>query len=623
MKKEVVVIESGKGRGKFELLDAALKEVQFPAFIEEVRGRTGKQKDQFEVLIKPNLAMFFKDAVTITDPQLVEYLVDYLNDLGYSKVLLGEAQNAFFKWLKNREIPNIAKAAGYRLETPKGRKYAFIDLADEKEADGPTTEYSMSERPISNCWIKADFRINFAKNKTHEQYAYTLCLKNLLGVLPEKDKHLHYHSRLKAFDVCLELNHDYPAHFNIIDAFVSSHGNAGAQVATPIKTETIIAGEDAILVDWAGALKMGLDPYLSPLNKKALDLIGRPDKYRVIGNLAPYEGWRNVHPLIADSLLRLDEAETVRRFLWPGSFTNDSRLFPWKTKKAEWVNKLMSPMWARTDKNLLCRWIFILVNYFLVLGYFLNRALNSVIFKKRLMQKNLPINLHEDKFRYKDYEGLPETVRPLEEFAQSLPENGRSRHAFVDNAILYGLERDVDVAFDDFVAKVDICSAVTKMKDYLGGRTIQKRCDKGNCIHQLERTVFLPQPNLFALLNGVDIDITKIEKIEYGESFRKLIWKTVLSDNHTGIYDNGTVTFERYNSRTRIRVMAHQRFLRPLALRWLRLDLWPGLRRLIMLSIYHRFFNKTINNYCAAAKGKYKRIGRSWEDAFPAEPKGG
>ena len=49
--------------------------------------------------------MFFKDTVTITDPELVEHLVDRLAlSPGYSKVVIGDAQNTFFKRLHNREI---------------------------------------------------------------------------------------------------------------------------------------------------------------------------------------------------------------------------------------------------------------------------------------------------------------------------------------------------------------------------------------------------------------------------------------------------------------------------------------------------------------------------------------
>jgi hypothetical protein len=151
------------------------------------------------------------------------------------------------------------------------------------------------------------------------------------------------------------------------------------------------------------------------------------------------------------------------------------------------------------------------------------------------------------------------------------------------------------------------------MKDYVGGHTVKKKSQNGRCIYQLERTVFFPQPNVFVFLNDKDIDVTKIEKINYDIGSQKLFWKTVLSDNGTGVYDEGMVAFERHNYRTRIRLMAHQRFLYPWALSWARMDLWPGLRRVIMLHIYRKFFEKTIDNYCAVAEDKYKRIGSPWE----------
>jgi len=618
MDKEVVVIESGKKRSKFDLLDAALKEVQFVNLLETVRKKSEKSENELQIVIKPNLAMFFKDRITVTDPELVEHLVDRLHDLGYTNVVVGDALNSFFKWLENWEILKIARAAGYRFNTPKGRKYDVIDLAHEddlkklKKCHFPR-EYSLSGIHISKAWQEADFRINFAKNKTHEEYLYTLCLKNLLGAIPGKDKHLYYHCCLKVWDVCLELYQHFPVHFNIIDAYVSSHGNTGAQMPNPIKTETIIAGSNAILVDWVGATKMGIDPYLSPLNRKALTYVGLPDNYRIIGSLTPYEGWKNVHPLISDSFFRLDEAESIRRILWPASFLNDSQLFPWTKKRYKWVNKSLSPFWALIDRSRFLLWVFISFNYLLVLLFFMNRAWRTILNKKKLRRKEPPINVARNQFKEQDYKRLPEFMRPFEEITDALPRNNGSCHTFVDGGILYYLERDVEFSFEEFIDKVDICKAVTLMNDYIGGRTVQIKFDsKKRCIHQLERTVFLPQPNLFVLLNGSDIDVTKIEWITYGRGFHKIIWKTVLSDNKSGIYDEGAVTFARLNCRTRIRIMVHQRFAYPPVISWIRLDLFPGLRRLFVVPTYRRFFKKTIDNYCSVAKGKYEAIGRPW-----------
>ncbi|MFC1822092.1 DUF362 domain-containing protein [Thermodesulfobacteriota bacterium] len=616
MSQDVVVIESGEGRSKSKLLDAALEEVQFDKLLEAVRCKSGKPKSEFRIIIKPNLAMFFKDKITVTDPELVEYLVDRLHDLGYPGVILGEAQNVFDQWLENRGIPYIAEAAGYRFKTPKKREYKIIDLACEDDLrDYRFPEaYSLSGMPISKYWQEADFRINFAKNKTHEQYLYSLCLKNLLGAIPKKDKHLYYHCRLKVSDVCCELYQQFPVHFNIIDAYQSNHGKVGSRVPNPIKTETIIAGADAILVDWVGAIKMGIDPYLSPLNRKALEGIRSPEKCKVIGSLTPYRGWKNAHPIIADLFFRLDETSTRKRLFWPSSFIVDNRLFPWKKKRFKWFNSLVSllsgagivlhPFFFR---------IILMITYCRLFFSFMKRSWRTIFNKKQLRRKELPLNLKRNQYRDEDYEELPEFIRPMEEIIEAIPKRKASCHTFEKGGILYYMERDLDFPFDEFVSKVDIGKSLTYMKDYIGGRAVQEKHDaEGRCIHQLERTVFLPQPNLLMLFNGKEIDISKIEWINYKEGRHKIIWKTDFSDNKSATFDTGVMTFERLNCRTRIKILAHQSFFMPRILNWIRLNRPLGLRRLLMIFVYRRYFNETIDNYCSVATGKFEPIGRKW-----------
>ena len=69
--------------------------------------------------------------------------------------------------------------------------------------------------------------------------------------------------------------------------------------------ETLIAGTDPVLTDWAAAAKMNVDPYRSPINARALATLGLPAPHELTGDLAPYEGWRNVHPLVSDSTVRV------------------------------------------------------------------------------------------------------------------------------------------------------------------------------------------------------------------------------------------------------------------------------------------------------------------------------
>ena len=164
----------------------------------------------------------------------------------------------------------------------------------------------------------------------------------------------------------------------------------------------------------------------------------------------------------------------------------------------------------------------------------------------------LPVNLCLNTLKKEEFDALPGFFRPLEEIAAALPKKNGSCHTFIDQGIVLYLERDVDYNFDDFVNKVDICKAITYMYDYMGGHTVQLPGGQGaRCIHQVERTVFLPQPNYFVLFLGDPIDVTKLERIEYRQDVHKFIWRTVLSDNHSAIYDDGAVVFEKVEGRRR------------------------------------------------------------------------
>ena len=50
------------------------------------------------------------------------------------------------------------------------------------------------------------------------------------------------------------------------------------------------------------------------------------------------------------------------------------------------------------------------------------------------------------------------------------------------------------------------------MNDYAGGRALATaRDERGRVTRQIERNLYLPQPNYTALGGGVTIDVTKIE----------------------------------------------------------------------------------------------------------------
>jgi len=311
---------------KFRALDRVLETTNFFEILEEKWRTSGKEKKDFIIALKANFMMTYNraDETTYTDPELVEYLFDKLHDHGYTDLALVESRNSYGLYFENREVAKVAEYIGYRL-----KNYRVCDLTLEKEEHdygGP-----LGRHYVGRTWRDADFRISFAKNKTHSFCYYTLTLKNIYGTLPLENKLLEYHKK-KEFDwPTIETLKHFPVHFGFIDAFISADGPMGVvSDVKPNLTKTIIGGEKLVAVDWGGASKMGLDPLKSRFMKIAVREFGNPeDKIELTGDNTPYKPWKNVGPFLAD-ILALAEEWWIFTHSFASTFIFAERYFPRK-----------------------------------------------------------------------------------------------------------------------------------------------------------------------------------------------------------------------------------------------------------------------------------------------------
>lgn len=293
---------------KFNALDQVLKVTDFYDIVERKREISGKEKKDFLIAVKPNFMMTYNkiDVSTYTDPELVEHLLNELHKKGYTKLALVESRNTYGLYFQKRKVKEVAKYVGYQ-----GKNYGIHDLTDESEKfyyGGP-----LGCHFVGKTWHDADFRISFAKNKTHSFCYYTLTLKNIYGTLPLENKLLEYHKK-KEFDwPTIETLKHFPVHYGIIDAFISADGPMGViSDVKPNETKTLIGGEKIVAVDWVGAEKMGLNPLKSRFMKIAVREFGSPEgKIELMGDNTPYHPWKNVHPLLVDILALAEEWWTL------------------------------------------------------------------------------------------------------------------------------------------------------------------------------------------------------------------------------------------------------------------------------------------------------------------------
>ena len=617
-----VSITQDLGAQPRSLLERALDDAGFWTQIAQTRRALGQRRDRFRIIIKPDLD--FYDALTPggTDPALVEHLIDLLHDRGFPNVAVADGRNDPDFWLHNRQPLIVPDLVGYRFATAKGRAYDVVDLQSAFPAVDPSARGSSTA--ISKHWSDASYRINFAKNKTHEDCVFALCVHNLAGVAAAKDVNGKPRRRM-APDDCLEILRRAPPHFNIIDAFVSCHGGAGHRAPRPMATHAFIASTDALLADWAGAAKMGVDPYASPVNAASLRNIGLPAPYEIDGDLAPYPLWRNVHPLIAHSARLRNHSDALGQIAAAWFQSVDRERFPLKDFHNDRINSFVSPLMTRLDENPRSFWAVVLMNYAIARIDSAILAQYTMFSKDKLRRRAAPLTLDPADYDRADYDAIPDYLRPYEQLLESSPANKmglRWRH--VDGSILFSCSHVFPISYESFSGAVDITRAIQYMNDYIGGSTVAVRRDsRRRVVHQAERNLYLQQPNWMVLFGGEIIDVEKLETISYRKDWQTIYWRTVRSPNDSARYDDGSVSFIRTRaSQTTVKIFSRQQFALPLFFNVFDFNLAPGIRDPIIESAYTTFFAGTIANLQAAYDGRDFRIGQDAVETHDPEQAG-
>ncbi|UCH08352.1 MAG: DUF362 domain-containing protein [Deltaproteobacteria bacterium] len=319
-----------KGEDKFDVLSKVLEKSGFFEILDRRLQDTGKPKEDFSVVIKPNFMFMHskKDISTYTDPELVEALVDTIVERGFPNISLVESQSTYGNYYNNREVIKVSEYIGYSTT----KNYRIVDLTEEMVP----YDYGgrLGQHFVGPTWKDADFRISFAKNKTHVFCNYTLTLKNIYGTLPMQNKLKEYHTKREYDWPTIETMKHFPVHFGLIDAISSGDGPLGVITdPKPNNTKTIIGGENLIAVDWVGAKKMGIDPDdpgVGRFLQLAVEAFGRPE-IDWVGDKSVYDPWENVSEAFIKSLDIIEEAYAIRDW-WFSSLTAMDEYFSFKKK---------------------------------------------------------------------------------------------------------------------------------------------------------------------------------------------------------------------------------------------------------------------------------------------------
>lgn len=317
---------------KFQRLDRALEISGFYENVERKWRESGKPKDDFVIVIKPNVMMslLLEEDAIITDPTLVLHLIQRLMEKGFSKISVIEAQNVYGNWFKNRGVINVAGRVGYfdkdrifPVNTPsyeakvwvEGRERTFMihDLSNDQVAEDPEQRHWVGRR-----LKEADYVIDFAKPKTHASALYTGFLKNYYGALPAQNKMRAYHNHLGIDEETIRQLQHHPVDFCIADFGIVADGWLGWKMRRiGKKPGMIMAGPDIISMEIVAGLKMGVDPFKNRFVAKAVERGFMVKPYEIVGgaSLKPFRPWNKAPLWLSHFLAFVDRSYQFSNFL--------------------------------------------------------------------------------------------------------------------------------------------------------------------------------------------------------------------------------------------------------------------------------------------------------------------
>jgi len=592
-----------------ELLDAALGASGFWKVLSARRLSRKRRKGDLAIAVKPDLDVFARDSVTGTNPALVETLIARLHREGYTNVVVCDGRNRPDGWLSNRDALCVPDLVGYRFETAAGDPYTVAWVDDDPQTVRLSSTDTSDALRVHGDWVRADVRISFAKAKTDDAWSYALNAANMLGLVSPSSVAAQW----SADDRAYHLLRCVPPHFALIDATIGSHGNAGSRISNPIATDTIIASPSALLADWICAMKMGADPYASPLNALALERLGLPAAWQLGGDASPWDGWMNPSPALVEAVqgrARWPELDAfVRAVLQP----TDREHFAFRDVIVDQVSSTVLSRLDRVTDSRVRDWVDTLLAGALNMLAASRAAFTSNVTKGDVVQSAAPLTIDVDALSPSDFAETSAIVAAQRRMLDGAVEDARGfRFRTIGGHIHFAASRQLPIAFDEFVGQVDVSASIRHMNDYVGGSwTVIERDGRGRALRQAERNIYLPQPNWTGVFGGSVIDVEKVEQMTYTPDQHEIRWRTVSSRNDSAESDDGSVIFARTGlGQVDVRIFARQRFRLPATLAATRIELWPAAHRELAAEAYARFFDGTIANFRAASEGRPYRIGR-------------
>lgn len=237
----------GKHMGRLYIARGSDAKHMTRLLLEATKPEEGHEKSAV-VALKPNLvvAKSWKSGAT-TNPAVCEAVIEYFFERGYKNLCIIESS-----WV-GCDTRLAFRVCGY---DELADKYG-IELVDVKNDEYVTQEYGGLSIDVSKRVLEADMLINLPLIKGHCQTKITCALKNMKGLIPDREKR-RFHA-LGLNKPIAYLGSMITPTLTIADGIYTDPGFE--EGGNPRRMDIMVAGTDSVLIDAYAARLLGYKPY--------------------------------------------------------------------------------------------------------------------------------------------------------------------------------------------------------------------------------------------------------------------------------------------------------------------------------------------------------------------------
>lgn len=200
-----------------------------------------------KVLVKPNVGCLAKaDSSLVTHPAVTEAVVRLVQQAGAKEVWIAES------CIIGSSTEEAFDLAGYRAVAAAAH-VPLIDLKKENFVDVTVPQpLQLSQIAVFERALAADVIINVPKLKTIVATPVSIGVKNLKGLIADKDKKRCHHTYLNR--AIVDIYQILKPQLTIVDAII------GSSLYQPISHNILLAGTDTVAVDTVACITASVDP---------------------------------------------------------------------------------------------------------------------------------------------------------------------------------------------------------------------------------------------------------------------------------------------------------------------------------------------------------------------------